>query len=104
LEPLLARGIDTLVLGCTHYPLLKKAIGEVTGQSVSLVDSAESCAEYVAEGLRQLGRLCVGRRRLGRIQPFVTDDSQWFEQQAEKFLGEAPDPASLVTLPMIEMR
>jgi glutamate racemase len=104
LTPLLDRGIDTLVLGCTHYPLLKEAIGEVTEGRVALVDSAESCAEYVAEGLRQSGRLAVDRHRPGRIQPFVTDDAEWFEQQAVKFLGEAPDPASLVTLPIIEMR
>jgi glutamate racemase len=104
LAPMLAREIDTLVLGCTHYPLLKDAIREVTGGRVTLVDSAESCAEYVAAGLRQLGWLSVRRQRPGRIQPFVTDDANWFEQQAVKFLGERPDAAGLVTLPIIEMR
>src|SRR5437762_3510602 len=43
LSPLLRRGIDTLVLGCTHYPLLKKPIRAVAGRDVALVDSAESC-------------------------------------------------------------
>jgi glutamate racemase len=104
LAPMLARGIDTLVLGCTHYPLLKQAIAEVTAGQVALVDSAECCAEYVAAGLRQLGVLSMGRQRPGRLLPFVTDDPEWFEQQAGKFLGEATDPASAVTLPMIEMR
>jgi glutamate racemase len=104
LSPMLARDIDTLVLGCTHYPLLKDAIREVTGSQVTLVDSAESCAEYVADGLRQFGRLSVDRQRPGRIQPFVTDDTDWFEQQALKFLGERPDAAGQVTLPIIEMR
>jgi glutamate racemase len=104
LAPLLARDIDTLVLGCTHYPLLKEAIAEATGGRVALVDSAESCAEYVADGLRQLGMLTVDRRRPGRVQPFVTDDTSWFDQQAGKFLGEAPDPAVQVLLPIIEMR
>ena len=104
LSPLLGRGIDTLVLGCTHYPLLKPAIDVVTGGRVRLVDSAESCAEYVAAGLRQLGVLNVDRRRPGRIQPFVTDDTAWFDEQSAKFLGEAAEPAGQVTLPIIEMR
>lgn len=104
LAPMLARQIDTLVLGCTHYPLLKTAIAGVAGPGVSLVDSAESCAEYVADRLRQLGMLCVDRPRPGRIQPHVTDDTRWFDEQAEKFLGEKPDPAGQVTLPIIELR
>jgi glutamate racemase len=104
LDPILARGIDTLVLGCTHYPLLKKALAEVTGPGVTLVDSAESCAEYVAERLRQLGLLSVDRHRPGCIQPHVTDDTRWFDEQAVSFLGERPDPAGQVTLPMIEIR
>src|SRR5262245_7321568 len=44
LRPMLANRIDTLVLGCTHYPLLKKAIQKVAGKKIALVDSAESCA------------------------------------------------------------
>ncbi len=104
LAPLLQRRIDTLVLGCTHYPLLRATIAAVAGPEVTLVDSAERCAEYVAEGLRQLGRLCVGRTRPGRVLPFVTDDTRWFDEQAAQFLGETPDPASRVALPIIEMR
>jgi glutamate racemase len=104
LEPLLARQIDTLILGCTHYPLLRQAIAQVTGGEIALVDSASCCAEYVAEGLRQMGRLCANRDRPGRLQPFVTDDSQWFDHQCGRFLGEAPDPAGQVMLPIIEMR
>ena len=104
LAPLLAREIDTLVLGCTHYPLLKEAIADVAGPAVALVDSAETCAEYVADGLRQLGLLTTDRHRPGRIQPFVTDDTSWFDQQAGKFLGERPEPAGQVLLPIIEMR
>jgi glutamate racemase len=104
LAPLLRRDIDTLVLGCTHYPLLKEAITHVTLGRVRLVDSAEACAEYVADGLRQLGRLSAGRARAGRIQPFVTDDPAWFQEQCQQFLGELPDPAGLAVLPIIEMR
>jgi glutamate racemase len=49
LAPLLQDGIDTLVLGCTHYPLLRRAIARVAGERVALVDSAENCAKAVRE-------------------------------------------------------
>lgn len=104
LEPLLARQIDTLVLGCTHYPLLKGALGRVAGDGVALVDSAESCAEYLAERLRQVGLLALDRRRFGRIQPFVTDETDWFDQQAEKFLGEPADPSNRAQLPILDWK
>jgi len=104
LKPLLARDIDTLVLGCTHYPLLKDAIRAVAGEAVALVDSAETCAEYVAEHLRQTRLLATERGRLGRIQPFVTDEPEWFDGQAGLFLGEPAEQASFATLPMIELK
>src|SRR3954463_2400722 len=49
LAPLLQDGIDTLVLGCTHYPLLRHAIARVAGDKVALVDSAENCALAVRD-------------------------------------------------------
>ena len=104
LEPLLARGVDTLVLGCTHYPLLKETIAQVAGDGVALVDSAESCAEYLAERLRQVGLLAMDRRRAGRIQPFVTDETEWFDQQAEQFLGESAEPSSPALLPTVNWK
>jgi len=54
LEPLLAEGIDTLVLGCTHYPLLKPLLRKVIGPGVSLVDSALNCALALRDLLRAL--------------------------------------------------
>ena len=96
--------IDTIVLGCTHYPLLKDAIRAVAGEAVALVDSAETCAEYVAEHLRQTRLLATERGRLGRIQPFVTDEPEWFDGQAGLFLGEPAEQASFATLPMIELK
>src|SRR5436305_3102072 len=53
LEPMLADGIDTLVLGCTHYPLLTDAITRVLGREIILVDSAQNCARAVEETLDQ---------------------------------------------------
>ena len=49
LAPLLTDGIDTLVLGCTHYPLLRKAIARLLGEKIALVDSAQNCALAVQE-------------------------------------------------------
>lgn len=63
LEPLRRCGIDTLVLGCTHYPLLKALIGGVVGRDVTLVSSAEETARDVAGILeRRCGCACVGHR------------------------------------------
>src|ERR1041385_1506525 len=53
LQPLVEDGIDTLVLGCTHYPLLRNAIGRFLGNSVRLVDSAENCARAVSHLLEK---------------------------------------------------
>jgi len=57
LEPLRRVDIDTLVLGCTHYPLLKALIGGVVGRSVTLIDSGEATAHVVSEMLSELGLL-----------------------------------------------
>lgn len=99
LDPLLRHRIDTLVLGCTHYPLLKRAIRKVVGPDVALVDSAETCARDVRERLSQL-RLLTGRRdREGIIQPFVTDETDQFTRLAKRFLGAPTEPPWKVDLP-----
>ena len=99
LAPLLRCKIDTLVLGCTHYPLLKPAIKRAAGREVTLVDSAETCAEYVRDRLRAQGLLCETRRRSGKIHPFVTDEADRFGIVAARFLGTPTSPAAKVTLP-----
>ena len=98
LAPMLREDIDTLVLGCTHYPLLKPAIQEVAGRSIHLIDSAESCAEHVRDGLAKLDLLSVNRRRLGRIIPYVTDDVERFRAMAARFLGFPAERPRLVQL------
>ena len=92
LKPLLRRKIDTLILGCTHYPLLKRPIRKIVGPKVSLVDSAEACAKYVRDHLKQKDLLNRGNKK-GTIQPFVTDEADQFTAMANRFLGlptEAP--------------
>lgn len=60
LEPVLAQSIDTLVLGCTHYPVLTGALRRVIGRDMVLVDSAESLARAVAADLRAQSNLAAG--------------------------------------------
>ena len=85
LAPLQAFGIDTLVLGCTHYPLLKKVLHQVLGPEVQLVDSAEETARLVANLLEQ-NHL---RRQGAPASPhfFVTDVPTRFERVGGEFLG-----------------
>jgi len=81
-----AEGIDTLVLGCTHYPLIKPLIAEIVGPQVRLIDSAEAMAEEAA-GLinaRQLGNPS------GRSPDYlfcVSDVPFRFQTIGERFLG-----------------
>ena len=98
LTPLRRHRIDTLILGCTHYPLLKPAIRAVIGRDIALVDSAESCARYVKERLEQLNLLAKSRRRAGTIQPFVTDEADRFGELARRFLGMRCETAWKVDL------
>lgn len=85
LGPMLEAGIDTLVLGCTHYPLLKKAIGEEAGPGVTLVDSAENCALAVKRLLADAG-LSAPPRRLGALNVALTDATEGFLRVAAQAL------------------
>ena len=88
LTPLYQRGMDVLVLGCTHYPILKPLIQRMVTAKVAVVDSAAACAEDVARRLRAAGLLCGNRGRLGEMRCFVTDNSPRFATLASRFLGE----------------
>jgi len=98
LRPLLRERIDTLVLGCTHYPLLKDAIRKVTNGKITLIDSAESCARDVKERLAALKLLSANRKHRGTIQPFVTDEVERFDELAARFLGQKTEPAWKIEL------
>ena len=96
LDPLARRGIDTLVLGCTHYPVLSRTIAEVMGPGVTLVDSAEPVADEVAERLRALGR--DPARGAGEWHFFVTDNWERFGEVGGRFLGRPIDRLELVDI------
>src|SRR5213594_2035657 len=77
LQPLLADGIDTLVLGCTHYPLLSAAIARVLGREITLVDSAKNCATAVQETLDQQSLRSPATER-GELHVALTDAADIF--------------------------
>lgn len=97
LAPLTFERIDTLVLGCTHYPLLKAAIRKVVGQRVSLVDSAASCAADVHSQLGKLSLLSARRRR-GNFKAYVTDEAPAFATLSAQLLHLPPKPATTIVL------
>jgi glutamate racemase len=86
LNELRERGIDTLVLGCTHYPLLKGVIRKVMGQDVHLIDSAQETAKEVFRVLSKKKLLNPDQNK-GRLQFYVTDDPERFKKMGFKFLG-----------------
>jgi glutamate racemase len=90
---------DCLVLGCTHFPLLRPAIERVIGETVPLIDSGVAAADTVAALIeeRGLARSGVGTPRLAL---FATDGTERFAGLAARFLGEpiAPDQVALVAL------
>lgn len=85
LEPLREAGIDTLVLGCTHYPLLRPVLQETMGPSVTLVDSAEAVAAKVAAELEGLGILETTAVKDSHF--CFTDDNLRFQRVARAILG-----------------
>lgn len=85
LAPLLAAAIDTLVLGCTHYPLLRPAFARLLGDSVTLVDSAENCAAAVKTLLDQNG-IRSAARNAGALQVALTDPPDAFLDIAHRSL------------------
>lgn len=79
-------GVDTLILGCTHYPLLKNVIGRVMGRKVKLVDSAQAVALEVKELLEDTG-LARGEKHKARYEFLISDQPQHFRKLARRFLG-----------------
>ena len=96
LEPLKRARIDVLVLGCTHYPLLKPLLSRVMGPEVRLVDSAEETAKTVSQELEGLGLLANGGSHEHRF--VVSDDEPHFRKVGALFLGEKLKQVEVVPL------
>ena len=98
LLPIKKKGVDTLILGCTHYPLLEKVIAKVMGPKVRLVDSAAPTALRLKALLQKKGVL-YPRVRRAPLQIFVTDHVRNFARIGESFLGERLKAVKLVKVP-----
>jgi len=88
LKPLKDAHVDTVILGCTHYPLLKAVIREALGNNITLIDSAKQVAIEVKNILDAEGLLNNKGRRAGRHRFYVSDNPEWFSGLAERFLGQ----------------
>lgn len=85
LKPLKEHPVDTILLGCTHYPLLKELIQEEVGPSIQIIDSAITCATQV-EALLNAHQLQISAKIPTPSQFFVSDNPEKFKQQGERFL------------------
>ena len=94
LKPLKDARVDTVILGCTHYPLLKPVIKAALGKHVTLIDSAQQVAIEVKKILTHEGLLNKGRK--GRHKFYVSDNPEWFSSLASRFLGRPINNAQRV--------
>lgn len=97
LKELREKEIDTLVLGCTHYPILADVIQEVLGDNVKLIDSGIATAEIVKAEINNFG-LNIASTSLGSLDLFVSDIPTKFQEVAELFLGREVRDAVKVDL------
>ncbi|WP_433500136.1 glutamate racemase [Sphaerimonospora sp. CA-214678] len=96
LKPIQDSGCDTLILGCTHYPLLTGALSYVTGDGVTLVSSAEETAKDVYRILHDRG---LSDGAIGPVHRFrATGDTDLFEQLGQRFLGPEIQAVEIATL------
>ena len=94
LDELISCGIDTLILGCTHYPLLKQCIGEEIGSEVKIVDPAKNTAENIKQILEDSNMLNDGREKPVNVF-YVSDLTDKFEKICLKTLNRTYTPAKI---------
>ncbi len=87
LKPILARRVDVVILGCTHYPLLKAQLLKIVGTRARLIDSAPATVRWLEAELQSEGRLANGRSR-GGLKVYLTDRPRQFKRIGRRFLGE----------------
>ncbi len=97
LSELKQKNIGSLVLGCTHYPLLRKAIAKVMGKNVRLIDSAEQTASVVKRALVKQG-LANRQKKAGSRRFYVSDSPGKFKNLGERFLGRRIGKVELIDI------
>lgn len=86
-SPLLAKSIDTLILGCTHYPALKESVAKATGPSIQLIDSGNAIASMLRRDFTS-GQLELSpSQSMGSLKLFATDTSASMNESAERLLS-----------------
>lgn len=96
LRPMLSAGTDTLILGCTHYPVLRPAISAHVGDGVTLVESGPSTAQVVKRTLRERD-LMAPESSTRRIQYYLTDIQPSFQRVGEVFLDQKIEDLRIVS-------
>jgi len=86
LEPIKNEGVDTLILGCTHYPLLKEIIADIVGEGVTLISAGEEAAKFANLCLLEQNLLNTSDN-IGKNTFYVSDSVEMFEENAKQFLG-----------------
>jgi len=99
LKPLLKAGIDTLILGCTHYPHLIKTLREITGVSVKFIDPAREAAEEAKKILASTGMLNSRKTAAEKYKYYVTGSTAQFEDIGSRLLGRHIHSVKKVILP-----
>ena len=97
LDPLIEAGIDTLVLGCTHYPLLKPLLARELGAGICLIDSAQETAAELGTLLRDRG-LAAPPGAAPQHRFIASDDPLMFLQLGQRFLGDSIESVQVKTL------
>ncbi|MCM1023082.1 MAG: glutamate racemase [Prevotella sp.] len=88
LAPIKKEGVDTLILGCTHYPIIRDVISDFMGSSVTLVSSGEEAAKYAYNMLMSRGMLS-DRKEQGTNTYYTSDSIELFGENARAFLGSS---------------
>lgn len=87
LSPLKKEGVDTLILGCTHYPIIRDTIADYMGDNVTIISSGEEVAKYAYNMLMRKDML-ADRDTAGMNTYYTSDSAELFEENAHAFLGE----------------
>ncbi len=88
LSPIRNENVDVLILGCTHYPLLRDAIADFMGEDVTLISSGAAAAKY-AMNLLAGKNLLSSRKEKGSITYYTSDSAELFAQNAQSFIGRS---------------
>lgn len=86
LEPLVKGGVDTIILGCTHFPMLSEVISDIVGENVTLINSGKCAAKAAADYLRKADLLSINKK--GKTVFYVSDKPESFTKTASYLLGD----------------